>query len=67
LFWFSLQGDFEGPKKDIFFSIAWVGHVDKTLDVNFCFDLVCKVVVEVQRSFILFTYMYKKLKLFFFS
>ncbi len=40
--------------------------MDKTLDVNFCFDLVCKVVVEVQRSFILFTYMYKKLKLFFF-
>jgi hypothetical protein len=65
LFWFSLQGGCEGPKRVIFFSIVWVGHVDKTLDVNFCFDLVCKVVVEVQRSFILFTYMYKKLKLFF--
>ncbi len=65
LFWFSLQGGCEGSKVVLFFSIARVGHEDKTLDVNFCFDLVCKVVVEVQRRFILFTYMYKKLKLFF--
>jgi hypothetical protein len=31
--------------------------MDKTLEINFCFGLVCKVVVEVQRNSILFTYM----------
>jgi hypothetical protein len=29
----------------------------KTLKINFCFGLVCKVVVKVQRSSILFTCM----------
>jgi hypothetical protein len=28
----------------------------ETLEANFCFGLVCKVVMEVQRSFILFIY-----------
>jgi hypothetical protein len=49
-FWFSLQGGHGGPK-----GVFLVHHVDRTLKVNFCFGLVCKVVVEVQRSSILFT------------
>jgi hypothetical protein len=51
LFWFSLQGGCGGPKR-----VFLVHHVDKALKVNFCFGLVCKVVLEVQRSSILFTY-----------
>ncbi len=59
LFWFSLQGGCESP---IFFfhlfhlhSIGWT-HGQKN---NFCLfiGLVCKVVVEVQRSSIIFIYM----------
>jgi len=44
LFWFSLQGGCGDSKKVLFFSLAWVGHMDKTLEVNFCVDLICKVV-----------------------
>jgi hypothetical protein len=51
LFWFSLQGRCGGPKR-----VFFVHHVDRTLKVNFCFGLVCKVVLEVQRSSIIFTY-----------
>jgi len=52
-------------QKELYSFQLQVGHVDKILDGNFCFDLICKVVVEVKRNFILFTYMYKKLKVFF--
>jgi hypothetical protein len=31
--------------------------MERTLETNFCFGLVCKVVVEVQNSFILFSFM----------
>jgi len=57
LFWFSLQGGCEGSKRVLLFSFAWVCHMEKTLEINFCFGLVCKVVVEVQQKFILFIYM----------
>jgi hypothetical protein len=59
LFWFSLEGGCGGSKKVVFFSLAWVGHMDRTLEleINFCFGLVCKVVVKVWRCFMLFTYM----------
>jgi hypothetical protein len=52
-----LQGVCEGSKRVLFFSFAWVSHMEKTLEKNFCFGLVCKVVVEVQQNFILFIYM----------
>jgi hypothetical protein len=51
LFWFSLQGGGGGPK-----GVFLVHCVDRTLKVHFCFGLVCKVVLEVQKSSILFTY-----------
>jgi hypothetical protein len=55
-FWFSLQGGCGGSKRVSFFSL--VCHMNKnTRDINLCFGLVGKVVVEVQRSSILFTYM----------
>jgi hypothetical protein len=38
------------------FHVHELGHMDKTLETNFCFGLVCKAVVEVQRNYILFTY-----------
>jgi hypothetical protein len=31
--------------------------MDRTLEVKFWFDLICKAVMKVQRSFIVFTYM----------
>lgn len=70
LFWCSLQGGYVGPKIILFFSFAWVGHMDITIEINFCFGLICKMVVEVQRSYIHFIYMgapciYRKLKFFF--
>jgi len=51
LFCFSLQAGCEDP----FFSLTWVNQMDRTLEANFCFDLVCKVVVEVQKEFSWFT------------
>jgi hypothetical protein len=30
--------------------------IDRSLEIKFCFGLVCKVVLEVQRSSLLFTY-----------
>jgi hypothetical protein len=54
LFWFSLEGSCGGPKRVLFFSCPRVGHMDITLEINFCLGLVCKVVVEVQRSSIFF-------------
>ncbi len=72
LFWLSLQGHCEGPKRVLFFSLAWVDHMDSTQETNFCFNLVCKVVAKVQRSSIsLFfsctcvCHMYRKLRLFY--
>jgi hypothetical protein len=96
LFWLSLQGDYEGPKlvlffslymdephgkntrdkflfwfrftrslwrfpkRVLFFSLAWVDHMYRTRETNFCFGLVCKVVAKDPKKFyypILFTYM----------
>jgi hypothetical protein len=54
LFWFSLQGGLEGSKKSFILSFPWVGRMNKTLEINFCFGLVCKVVVEVFLKIILF-------------
>jgi hypothetical protein len=54
LFWFSLEGSYGGPKRVLFFSCPWVGHMHITLEINICLGLVCKVVVEVQRSSIFF-------------
>jgi len=52
-----VQGGHGGSKRVLFFSHAWVNHMDRSLEIKFCFGFVCKVVVvEVQRSFILFTY-----------
>jgi hypothetical protein len=34
LFWFSLQGVCEGPKIILLFSITWVSHIERTLEVN---------------------------------
>ncbi len=70
LFWFSLQRGYVAPKIVLFFSFAWVGHMDITIEINFCFGLICKMVVQVQRSYIHFIYMgapcmYRKLKFFF--
>jgi len=31
LFWFSWQGGYGGLKRVLFFSLAWVGHMDRTL------------------------------------
>jgi hypothetical protein len=39
LFWFSLQGGCEGPKRVLFFCITWVGHMYKTLEINSSFGL----------------------------
>jgi hypothetical protein len=45
--------------------------MDRTLEVNFCFDLVCKAVMKVQRNSIVFTYMgaphVQKNQMFFFA
>ncbi len=57
LFQFNLQGGCVGPKIVLFFSFAWVGHMDIIIEINFCFGLICKMVVEVQRSYIHFIYM----------
>jgi hypothetical protein len=57
LFWFSLEGDCGGPKKLHSFHLPLIGHMDRTPEVNFCFDLLCKAVMKVQRSSIVFTYM----------
>jgi hypothetical protein len=50
LFWFSLQGGCEGSKVVIFSSFTWVSHMERTLEAIFCFGLVCKVVVKVQKE-----------------
>jgi hypothetical protein len=34
---FSLQSGCGGLKKVLFFSFAWVSHMEKTLEINFCF------------------------------
>jgi len=57
LFWFCLQGGCGVSKRVVFFSRASIGHMDRNLEVNFWFDLVCKAVMKVQRSFIVFIYM----------
>jgi hypothetical protein len=49
--WFSLQGDCEGPKVVLFYSLPWVSHMGRILEAHFCFGLVWKVVVEVQKEF----------------
>jgi hypothetical protein len=42
----------------LFCSLKWVSHMKRTVEASFCFGLVCKVVVEVQKSCILFTCFY---------
>jgi hypothetical protein len=47
------------------FSLAWVGHMDITLQINLCFDLVFKAIVKAQRRFFSLTgvcHMYIKLE-----
>ncbi len=39
LFLFSLEGSCGGPKRVLFFSCPWVGHMDITLEINFCLGL----------------------------
>jgi hypothetical protein len=43
-----LQGGCEGPKVVLFFTLTWISHRERTLEANFCFGLVCNVIVEVQ-------------------
>ncbi len=65
-FWFSLQGGCEGSKIILFFSLAWVDHMGKTLEINFFKSLVSKEVLFF--SFFLFPWVhhiYRKLKIFF--
>jgi hypothetical protein len=38
LFWFNLQGGCGGPKELYCFSVVSIGHMDRTLKVNFWFD-----------------------------
>jgi hypothetical protein len=58
LFWLSLQGDYEGPKLVLFFSLYMDEPHGEKLETNFCFGLVYKVIVKVsKKSFILFTCM----------
>ncbi len=44
-------------KRVVFFSLPSISPMDRNLEVNFCFDLVRKAVMKVQRSSIVFTYM----------
>jgi hypothetical protein len=47
----------ESHGKILLLSLTWVNHTKRfyflhlTLESNFCFDLVCKVVVEVEKEF----------------
>jgi hypothetical protein len=61
-----LQGCCEGSKIIFFFSLAWVDHMDNTLEINLFWSLVCKEVLFF--SLFLFTWVhhtYRKLKIFF--
>jgi hypothetical protein len=42
----------EGPEIVLFFSLKWLSRMERTLKANFCFALVCKLVVEVQKVFL---------------
>jgi len=44
-----LQGGCEGPKVVLFFSITWMSYRERLQEPNFCFGLVCKVIVEVKK------------------
>jgi hypothetical protein len=56
LFWFGLQGDYGGQKK-VFFSTCMGWPHGKNIRNKNLFGLVCKIVMEVQRSYIIFMYM----------
>lgn len=51
LFWLSLQGDCEGPKIVLFFSLTWMSHMERTLETIFLFWFrFTRSIVKVQKE-----------------